>query len=390
MTEYNREEISQYCKLLGFYFICLILGSMNMGALGSLLKLIALLPIGIWILTKRTVRINKITISIILFVGWTALSYIWTINSEVTYQRLVSQFTFMILMFSVAGYLYNDSEVFFLKKCLIWSSRLTALVLLLTGSYIEGRLYLSGIIDEDPNYLCGYFLFAVVWCIEILLDKNTRLSRRITSIVELFLYAYLIFSTGSRGGLFAIVTAILVEILFQDGKGGKVGIVKKILIVIIILAITTLVSNYLPSEMVNRYAYHTIINSGGTGRYDIWNDAINAFLKFPFGRQLIGYGAATFRQITFLYPFRQHNVAHNIFIENLAELGVIGLIVYLVHLISYVTSSIRKRNTYSSAILIGLIMLSMSTSIQVFKPYWNLMAFVLINELRVSAEQEGT
>lgn len=389
MSEYKKEDVSLYCKLLGFYFACLILGSLRIGSVGSLLKLIGFMPIGLWLIEKRTINLNGIILSAFLFVCWTVLSYVWTIEPSLTLTRLTSQVTFLLLMFSVSAYNYNENEVYFLKKALVWSSRFTAIVLLLTGTYSEGRLYLSGLINEDPNYLCGYFLFSVVWCIRLLLTKNIRMLRKVCAFAELFVYVYLLFSTGSRGGLFAVVAAAMMAIMLRGSTGEQSAAFKKIVVIVIVFSITAIVSNFLPSEISERYTYDSISSSRGTGRYDIWSDTINAFFDYPLIRKIIGYGAATFKQITFLYSFKYHNVAHNIFLENLAELGIIGLSVYLNHLLNYLFPSIYKKNAYNCAVLTGLIVLSLSTSIQVFKPYWNIMIFVLVNEQATFCVEEG-
>ena len=70
MSEYKKEDVSLYCKLLGFYFACLILGSLRIGSVGSLLKLIGFMPIGLWLIEKRTINLNGIILSAFLFVFW--------------------------------------------------------------------------------------------------------------------------------------------------------------------------------------------------------------------------------------------------------------------------------------------------------------------------------
>ena len=54
---------------------------------------------------------------------------------------------------------YTENDINKIKYALTWSSRLTALVMLVFAEYVGGRFRLMGIIEEDPNYLCAYLAF---------------------------------------------------------------------------------------------------------------------------------------------------------------------------------------------------------------------------------------
>ena len=135
--------------------------------------------------------------------------------------------------------------------------------------------------------------------------------------------------------------------------------------------------SFLPEDIAVRFSASAIIESNGTGRYELWEDAINAFKHFSFPRQLVGYGTGTAINITYLFPFHRHNVMHNSFVENFIEIGYVGLIVYIIYIGSFVYSSIRNKDLYSLAVIVGMIVMSFSTSLYTFKPYWNIMIFVL-------------
>lgn len=378
----DREEIGLYCRWMGIYFLCLVLGGMNIGAFGSLLRAIALIPVGIWVLQRHTVQVDRIVSGALFYVLWISFSVIWSVDFDSSIERVISQWSFLVVLMSVSGYRFSDNEIAFLKKCLVWSSRITAVIVLTTSQYLSGRIYLGGAIREDPNYLCAYFLFALIYDLSVILAENKRKGQMILSIVELVVYTYLILGTGSRGGLFASVAACAIVILFYENakeKKTKTMVGKAVIVVVMALA-AYFAMIFVNSNVLNRFSIEAIRSSEGTGRYELWEDALNLFADSPVFRRLFGYGTASAYRLTFLFPFRRHNVMHNMFVENLVEIGMIGLVLYIFHISRFLAAAIKRNDNYSFAVLIGMIVLSLSTSIYTFKPYWNIMLFILCTQ----------
>jgi len=101
----------------------------------------------------------------------------------------------------------------------------------------------------------------------------------------------------------------------------------------------------------------------GSGRYEIWVNAINLFLERPLG----GWGAFSFRPLNLLF-WGDDKYAHNTYIEILVETGLLGFLLFsLFLLLLFVRAhSIYSRDrrfgflipTYFS-FLVGLIFLSL-------------------------------
>ena len=383
-------SIGAFTKWLGVYFLCLPLGAMNIGTIGSALRILAFVPVFIWMMNSHKVRLNYIVANSFAFVLICCLSVFWSINSGISISRSISHLTFFLMLMAASGYIYSKEEIKYLKSCLIWSSRATVLITLVFGGFLQGRLYLNGVISEDPNYLCAYFIFAVVLDITVLLSVESTKGKKILSVCELLIYIYIIFATGSRGGLFAVAAASVVVLFFYSEKNGAIGLtlIKKIFICCCIGIALIFVLSFMPDDIALRFTASSIRESNGTGRYDLWEDAINAFKQFSFPRQLVGYGTGSARDITYIFPFRRHNVMHNIFIENLIEIGCIGLLSYIFYIGSFICSSIKKRDLYSFAVICGMVVMSFSTSLYTFKPYWNIMLFILCISLRNDEVQE--
>lgn len=390
MNYYNNmnkgDSISQYCKWIGIFFLSLIVGALNIGAIGSLLKLLAIVPIAIWLMRNHRITRNKLMINTIPFVSICFLSCLWSINSVASIDRAITQVMFFILIVSVCGYTFNEREIQYLKRCLIWASRISAIVVLLSADYLMGRIYLNSFVQEDPNYLCAYFLFAIVYNTTRLLMKGTEGRQKFIAALELVIYLYIVLATGSRGGLFAIIVAVSVVILFFQEEGQRVMSLfsKRVLFVILIFVSYYFANRFISEDIMARFTLSAISESNGTGRYELWQDAINAFRDSSFSRKLIGYGTATIKDVTYLFAFHRHNVLHNIYLENLIEIGLIGLVAYVIHIFAFVKAAIISKDMFSIAILIGMIVLSFSTSLYAFKPFWNILIFIFCCSLSKS------
>lgn len=384
------KNISAFTTWLGIYFLCLPLGAMNIGTIGSALRILAFVPVFIWLIKSHKVRLNYIILNSLFFVLICCVSILWSINTEASVSRSISHLTFFLMLMSVSGYFYSENEINFLKNCLVWSSRLTALITLVFGGYLQGRLYLNGIISEDPNYLCAYFIFAVVLDITIMLSAGISKWKKIVSVIELAIYIFIILATGSRGGMFSVAAAAVIILFFYSDKQGAIGltILKKALICSCIVIALYLALSFLPDDIVIRFSASAIRESNGTGRYELWRDAISAFKHSPFLRQLAGYGTGTAINITYLFPFHRHNVMHNIFVENLIEIGCIGLFGYVLYIGSFVQCSLKNRDLFSFAVIGGMVVMSFSTSLYTFKPYWNIMLFILCVYLQYDDDSE--
>ena len=66
------------------------------------------------------------------------------------------------------------------------------------------------------------------------------------------------------------------------------------------------------------------------------------------------------------------------FIESLLELGVVGLIIYAVAIFSFIKAAWKQKNKFAFAVVMCMFVLSLSTSIYTFKPYFNIMLYIIL------------
>lgn len=380
---------SQFVYLLGFYFVSLILGAVNIGSIGSALKILGLLPVAFWLLNGRKLRPNSLYYGVLFHTAWAFLSIVWSTVPDNSVSNFITLISFCLMLMATSSYDYNQTEIDWLKSMLIWSSRITVVAALFGGKYNEGRLYFSGIISEDPNYLCGYFLFGVADCVAVLFQTQ-RGQHKLLRLLELAVYMYTVLATGSRGGAIAVAGTVLSAIfmvVIRQKHNLRVFISRIATVLVLVLAFI-FVTNYVSSDLLSRFSVENVTESNAAGRFDIWSDTINTYVNAEIGRQIGGFGGATSLEVSKQMNFYRTGVSHNAFLSNLIELGGVGILLYLIYLFVFVRYSFKQKDTFSLAIMVGMIALAMSTSITSFKPFWNIMLYICCFSKSVLASKE--
>lgn len=365
-----------YVLFLKIYLISLPLNSLVIGSIGSMLKIIAVFPVLIAILGCRDYKLHLPLLFQLGFTVFAGLSILWSVSSDDSIERVNSYVQLLALLVSGECFKYSSKELQGIKDSLIWSSRLTALVVLFFADYSHGRLWLSGVLNEDPNYICAYFAYGIANAMQQLTTQE-RKKRTSIAVIELVVYAYIVLGTGSRGGLIAILVGVAAYIMTYAHQS-KGQFLKKTLIILLIIIIGVALLNILPDSLRDRFTIEDVVESGGTGRIEIWKNAWHMHVNAPILRRFFGYGTATILDCFERFRYSTIKVAHNIFLETLVELGIVGFILYSASIVSFTIRSFKIEDKFSFSVISCMIALSLSTSIYTFKPYFNIMLYIIV------------
>lgn len=172
-----------------------------------------------------------------------------------------------------------------------------------------------------------------------------RTHYRLFLIVSSVLIAYTIIFAGSRATIVALVFVFLSAVLFSK-------IPKKIIIISIFIAIilSFVLLNYMlfPNSLLFSKTY-SFSDTSLLERLKIWSDAWRMFKENP----ILGVGAKHFK---FYCSLKNGTHAHNLFLNTLAQLGIIGFMA-LIYLIFRVATDLRKSdrsNPFWCSAVLGL------------------------------------
>jgi len=147
--------------------------------------------------------------------------------------------------------------------------------------------------------------------------------------------------SGKRGQTIALVIAFYVLYYFYNSNKKFGRVFKVFLIISLLCLIMYLVSLFIPGVLtiIDRFQEQSSKGDISTGRFYMWN---NAWILFKWN-PLFGYGWRWFRYSQ--YTLVNYDV-HNVFLQWLTELGIVGSIPFFAFIIMNIVKAIRLMISY--------------------------------------------
>lgn len=381
----NKEKVHMLVHFIGIYILLLPFDCFRVGEFGSLLKLYSFVPVFYLLFTKRIKKIkyNKLFFIVLLYLFWVLLSCFFSINMAVSISSFISlslNIVFIIILSSLCS--FNSSERNILLKYFIISSWVMVGCFFKFGSQnyngLSGRLVLAfedGSV-QDANYANGYILFAFSYHAYRAIEKKSLIN-----FLAMFVLLGVSFLTGSRGALLSFIVSLFLIIMLSIKKSKhKIKILLVVLLGFIVLYVGFIfVSEYLSSDLLTRFSFEYISEKGTTGRSRIWEELLSKFKDASLFRKLIGWGYGTTRFLSTKGSFYTEGlVAHNLYIDNLTSIGVVGLLLQVFMQIECMKILLKSKNRMLICSFGAFIVMCLSLSLVNYKPIWVVMMMALI------------
>ena len=309
--------------ILVFYMVILIIRPMDWWAplLGvSLVDNVAMLLIPAVFLTlkggdfRRWLDLPETKLSFLTLIGfslsWLPLSRLGVMTTFLAFGKIILLYCMIVLV----GTKRRNFHILFrtLLICIVWMA-IHGILQNLRGYGFGGQapLYREGDgvyqivafgVFNDPNDLCLIFIIGIpLLYAEFRASQNNLVKLMILAVVPLVVYAAWL--TNSRGGVVGIFGMLTTHAIINT-RGIKRWLV--------IIASVMLISVVAPSRFATKLAVDA-------NRTTYWGMGISSFKSTP----IFGAGLGNFSEIT------GGAVAHNSFVETLAETGVVGYFPWL-------------------------------------------------------------
>jgi len=305
---------------------------------------------------------------LVAFVAWTALSALWAENpGEVAVS--VSRYLPNVLLFVIAfTAVTSRRRALAVIVAFVGAATLSAVYGLISPAQFseqEGFSRFGGSIG-DPNEFAALVLVALVLALTLAAVARRAPALRAMALGSVVLCTLAVFQSLSRGALVALAAALIVGIIVADRWRWAVVAVTVVVALSGLVYFTTFAS---PAAR-ERITY----SDGGSGRTDIWTVGWRMVEAEP----LHGIGAGNFQLSSVHYLLRPGSiirvdfivdtpkVAHNIYLQVLAELGVVGLALFLGIIGFSLTCAVRaarrfeadgdlRMATVARGVLVGLV-----------------------------------
>ena len=290
----------------------------------------------------------------LLFLGWAASSLLWAEDGEAARFSLFRLAQTLLFLFIAYTAISERRHVLWVVGAFVAGAFLSA-VLGLAGASEPDRVDLTtttrltgGI--EDPNELAAIIVPALAFAAFALGAIRAPLVRwmLLSSVV---VFALALFMTQSRGGIVALAATFLTAILLS-GRFRPRALALVLVVSALGVSYYTLVA---PPESIERISQFT--SDGGTGRTDLWSVAVEMAKDNP----VLGVGVSNFEEVEPRYAASSVNlervefvvdnpkVAHNTYLEVLAELGAIGLAAFAAVVLGPLVLAARAVRTFARA-----------------------------------------
>jgi len=194
---------------------------------------------------------------------------------------------------------------------------------------IEGRVVST---FENPNVLAEYLIMMIPLIFAMMLLSKTKRSGFAMFLALGFTAACLVY-TWSRGAWLGIMIGMLIFMLIYSKKTFSVMLLG--------LFAVPFLPFVLPDSIVGRFAsIGNLADSSTSYRVNIWRGVIDMIGDHWVGG--IGIGFEPFRAVYPEYALEAIEAAphsHNLFLQILVEIGIVGLIVFVAAMVIYAQSS---------------------------------------------------
>jgi O-antigen ligase len=344
-----------------------------------------------------------------MFVAWSTLSVVWAESGSAALNASFRYFQVLLLFLIVFTAVRKREHAVWMTAAFVSGATVAAVFAIIyhpdPGEYDVARA--SGTVG-DPNELAAVLVAGVILAgVLVALLKRSPLLRLMAAGAAM-LCALGLFVTFSRGGLVALGCAMVAS-LFVAGRWRPMIVTTMVSVAVLGVAYFAL---FAPQDARDRV---TKVD-GGTGRTDIWRIGGRMVSAHP----VRGVGSGNFQltsghyllkkpgAVRYDYFIDKPKVAHNMYLHVLAELGVVGLGLFLAMLAFALSCAFRAARQFTEAgdrdmelltrglilAMIGLLSADFFLSGQFSKQLWLLLglgpALLAISKTRARGQALGS
>ena len=264
----------------------------------------------------RIRRIHPVLVLLSFFVFWSVMSAMWSVDPQATQRKSLTYLSLLVLVWMIWEFVDSEMKFLWLLRSYILGCCVT--LGLLFVDYVSSRHAFAA---TDTRYTGGGLnqnAFALLLTIGIVIAAYLAIHPN--SRFRVFYWVFIVpaslgvLLTGSRTGAIALVVALFVATALSLSRS-----LKAMLVLIAIVAGTVwLVPSVIPADLLSRVTEGTSAQTF-VEREDQWKLGLELWHGTPF----LGVGTGAFITAA-LSDGGRGLMAHNAFVQLLAEDGLIG------------------------------------------------------------------
>jgi O-antigen ligase len=285
---------------------------------------------------------------LLLFVAWTLISATWAEHpgaAIVTFTRyLPNAFLFLIVFAAVR----TRDQLLWVVGAFVFGAFLSGIYGLLVPPPATdlGRLAGAG---GDPNETAAAMVAGLALATALGVAARGKPLVRVACVTAGVVCMLVLFLTSSRGGLIALGVALLAAVVLGGRQRGRMLAAAGAAVVVTVFYFATIA----PADVRERVTHP----EGGTGRVDIWTVG----WRMVRDNTIEGVGAGNFSTSSIHYLLQPGallrddfivdtpKVAHNTYLQVLAELGIVGFALFVTILLFSLVCAFKAHKVAAAA-----------------------------------------
>lgn len=314
------------------------------------------------ILAKGRPHIGALTVRMLVFMALVLLSCVWTIAPAASRTEIMRFGGYLMTALAIAVIPRTIAA----KRCLaraVILGGVAASVLALASSLAQGGFVRVALVGArgaiDPNNFAASLLLPLALAVS---GRNTRWPLRLL-VCGILVGGVL--ATGSRGGFIGVL--IVLGVALSWGRKGKAVLRGTLEVLIVMVVIWVLVVTLFP-VLLTRLSYVAVQEQ----RLEIWRVGLKAFGRFGSIGAGIGSFPAAYDAVG-AGPAGYSRGPHNIFLQIGVELGVSGLVLFCLCVVSALKRV--KSSRAGTAAILGVLTAGFFLGILELSFFWVTLTF---------------
>lgn len=288
--------------------------------------------------------------AVVAFMGWAVTSLLWSLDNALALDALLRwglSFLLMAIVFTAAR---DRRSAVLICGAFAVSAALSTVIGAAAGRSVDGRL--TGTL-ADPNEFAAFLVPALLIAGALAATAANALRRLAFAGVALICGVGILL-TGSRGGIIAALAALAAWLVFGGRWRFRVLAAAAVIGVVAIAYLNAYADPATRDRVMQVTAQDELASDGGTGRTDIWRVGLRAFDDNP----VRGAGVGNYTEATPRYLdqpglvrrsdffFETPKVAHNMYLQALVEVGIVGTSLFGLALLLVMRSAVRAARAF--------------------------------------------
>lgn len=355
----------------------------------TLLVVIGMMFWGFKIIDKEKMQFisTPLNLPVLGFMAICALSLFWSDSPFISLKELPLFLAGPLLYFMVVNNVHNEKQINRIIGTVIIVGALFGVYGILQYNGIDFLFWVGNVergkvfgLFGNAGYFAEYLILPLPIAVSLFLVSKNKIIKLLLLIGILTMASAIALTFTRTPYLSLVISFIFMLLLFVISRGKRLFKENKKIIIIILTTIVLIISLFVIPTSLNekgtvlskikeRVSISQLGSEFFTGRrVAIWKYTIPMIKDYP----LLGSGIGTYKYNTLkyqaiffdqgenrsLYPHGFADKTHNEYLQLWAELGVIGLVMFLWLIISYFNygfKTLRKiKNNYRQGIIIGL------------------------------------